>query len=79
MTEIELQEEEIATIRKRDISLDGEKDILGVWIGEHESAKFWAGVLNDLKSRCVQQAPLSCWSAPDCATWPALSGATRST
>lgn len=42
------------------INLDGEKDILGVWIGEHESAKFWSGVLNDLKSRGVQQVYLFC-------------------
>ena len=42
------------------ISLDGEKDILGVWIGEHKSAKFWTGVLNDLKSRGVQQVYLFC-------------------
>ena len=42
------------------INLDGEKDILGVWIGEHESAKFWSGVLNDLKSRGVQRVYLFC-------------------
>lgn len=35
------------------ISMDGRKDILGVWIGEHESSKFWLNVLNDLKSRGV--------------------------
>lgn len=33
------------------ITLDGRKDILGVWIGEHEGSKFWLNVLNDLKSR----------------------------
>jgi len=33
------------------ITMDGTKDILGVWIGEHESSKFWLSVLNDLKSR----------------------------
>lgn len=42
------------------INEDGYKDILGVWIGEHESAKFWAGALNDLKSRGVQQVYLFC-------------------
>ena len=31
------------------ITMDGRKDILGVWIGEHESSKFWLSVLNDLK------------------------------
>ena len=35
------------------ITLEGKKDILGVWIGEHESSKFWLNVLNDLKSRSV--------------------------
>ena len=34
-------------------SKDGRKDILGVWIGEHENSKFWLNVLNDLKSRGV--------------------------
>lgn len=42
------------------INEDGMKDILGVWVGEHESAKFWAGVLNDLKSRGVQRVYLFC-------------------
>ncbi len=42
------------------IGQDGAKDILGVWIGEHESAKFWAGVLNDLRSRGIQQVYLFC-------------------
>jgi len=32
----------------------GEKDVLGIWIGENESAKFWLGVLNDLKARGVK-------------------------
>ena len=36
------------------VSLDGYKDILGIWIGENESSKFWLGVLNDLKNRGVQ-------------------------
>lgn len=42
------------------INRDGKKDILGVWIGEHESAKFWAGVLNDLKNRGIQEVYLFC-------------------
>jgi len=31
------------------VDMDGCKDVLGMWIGENESAKFWLGVLNDLK------------------------------
>ncbi len=36
------------------IDLNGQKDVLGMWIGEHESAKFWLSVLTDLKARGVQ-------------------------
>ncbi len=42
------------------IAMDGRKDILGVWIGEHESSKFWLNVLNDLKSRGVLDVYLFC-------------------
>jgi transposase-like protein len=28
----------------------GNKDVLGMWIGENESAKFWLSVLNELKN-----------------------------
>lgn len=42
------------------ITLDGRKDILGVWIGEHESSKFWLNVLNGLKSRGVMDVYLFC-------------------
>ena len=42
------------------INTDGRKDILGIWIGQHESAKFWSGVLNDLKSRGVKDVYLFC-------------------
>ncbi len=42
------------------ITVDGRKDILEVWIGEHESSKFWLSVLNDLKSRGVLDVYLFC-------------------
>ena len=42
------------------ITMDGRKDILGVWIGEHESSKFWLSVLNDLKSRGIMDVYLVC-------------------
>ena len=35
------------------INLDAKKDVLGMWIGENESAKFWATVLNGLTNRGV--------------------------
>jgi transposase-like protein len=42
------------------INMEGRKDILGVWIGENESSKFWLSVLNDLKSRGIQDVYLFC-------------------
>ena len=36
------------------VNLDGRKDVLGMWVGENESAKFWATVLNGLKNRDVE-------------------------
>jgi len=42
------------------ITLEGNKDILGVWIGEHESSKFWLNVLTELKSRGVEDVYLFC-------------------
>lgn len=36
------------------VDLDGHKDVLGIWLGEHESAKFWLTVLNELRNRGVQ-------------------------
>ena len=36
------------------IDLNGRKDVLGMWVGENESAKFWATVLNGLKNRGVE-------------------------
>lgn len=36
------------------INTEGLKEILGIWIGESESAKFWMKVLTDLQTRGVQ-------------------------
>lgn len=42
------------------ITMEGRNDILGVWIGEHKTSKFWLNVLNDLKSRGVKVVYLFC-------------------
>ena len=42
------------------IQTDGCKDILGVWIGENESAKFWLSVMNNLKNRGVKDVYVFC-------------------
>jgi transposase-like protein len=40
------------------INDDGYKDVLGIWIGENESSKFWLKVLTDLKNRGVEQVDI---------------------
>jgi len=42
------------------IDMEGHKDILGIWIGEAEGAKFWLGVCNDLKNRGVKDILIAC-------------------
>lgn len=42
------------------VNSSGEKDVLGIWIGENESAKFWLGVFNDLKQRGVKDILIMC-------------------
>lgn len=42
------------------IDLDGKKDVLGMWVGENESAKFWAGVLNNMRNRGVEDILIAC-------------------
>lgn len=42
------------------INMAGQKDILGIWIGENESASFWLGVCNDLKNRGVEDILIAC-------------------
>ena len=34
--------------------LEGKKDVLGIWLGASESAKYWLSVLNELKNRGVE-------------------------
>ena len=42
------------------IDMDGHRDILGMYIGENESAKFWLSVLNGLKNRGVEDILIVC-------------------
>jgi transposase-like protein len=36
------------------IKLNGSKEVLGMWVGGNESAKYWLGVLNEIKNRGVE-------------------------
>lgn len=42
------------------INSEGFKEVLGIWIGENESAKYWLGVLNELKQRGVKDILILC-------------------
>ena len=42
------------------IRLDGTKEVMGMYIGVNESAKYWLGVLNDLKASGVQDILVCC-------------------
>lgn len=42
------------------INLEGNKELLGMWIAETEGASFWLSVLTELKMRGVQQILIFC-------------------
>lgn len=42
------------------ITLEGKRDVLGMYVGESESAKFWLSVLTDLQSRGVKDILIAC-------------------
>ncbi|MEZ5216370.1 MAG: IS256 family transposase [Ilumatobacteraceae bacterium] len=60
------------------INLDGQRDVLGMWVGPTggEGAKFWATVLTELRNRGIADALVVCCDGlkglPDAirATWP---------
>ncbi len=42
------------------VNLDGKKELLGLWLGETEGAKFWLSCLTDLKNRGVSDLLIVC-------------------
>ena len=42
------------------IQMDGIRDVLGMWVGENDSAKFWLGILNGLRNRGVEDFLIAC-------------------
>ena len=45
------------------IDMNGKKDVLGMYIGENESAKLWLSILNGLKNRGVEGILIICIEA----------------
>jgi transposase-like protein len=42
------------------VQMDGVRDVLGMWIGENESAKFWVSILNSIRNRGVEDILIAC-------------------
>ena len=42
------------------INMEGIKEVLGMWVGENESSKFWLTVMNGLKNRGVEDILIAC-------------------
>jgi transposase-like protein len=42
------------------VNFEGQKEVLGLWISENEGAKFWMGVLNELRNRGVEDILIAC-------------------
>jgi len=42
------------------VNFEGKKEVLGLWIAESEGAKFWMGVLTELKNRGLQDILIAC-------------------
>ena len=42
------------------INLEGQKELLGIWIAENEGAKFWLSVLTEMQARGLQDILIAC-------------------
>lgn len=42
------------------VNIEGRKELLGIWVGKNEGAKFWMSVITELKNRGVEQIYVAC-------------------
>lgn len=42
------------------INIEGNKEVLGLWISETEGAKFWHGIITELSNRGVKDILIAC-------------------
>lgn len=42
------------------VNMEGEKELLGLWLAQTEGAKFWLNILTELKNRGVQDFLIAC-------------------
>lgn len=49
------------------VTMEGQKELLGIWIAPSEGAKFWLGVITELKNREIKDIFIACVDGlPDC-------------
>lgn len=46
------------------INVEGKEDILDIYVGENESAKFWLSIMSSLKNRGVEDILIACVDGP---------------
>jgi putative transposase len=42
------------------ITVEGKRDIIGIWIGENEGSRFWLGIFTELQQRGVKDVFITC-------------------
>lgn len=42
------------------VNLEGQKEVLGIWVGASEGAKFWLSILTELKNRGLEDIFIAC-------------------
>lgn len=42
------------------INMDGQKELLGIWMSRNEGAKFWLGVITELQNRGIKDIFIAC-------------------
>ena len=42
------------------VNLEGQKEVLGLWLGENEGSKFWLRVLTEMKNRGLEDIFIAC-------------------
>jgi putative transposase len=42
------------------INIEGQKELLGIWVGKNEGSKFWMQIVTELKNRGVEQIYVAC-------------------
>ena len=42
------------------VTMDGKKEVLGMYVGDNKSAKFWLSIINGLKNRGVEDILITC-------------------